>query len=57
MRKQLDISTQQAVLVYGLLGPRLSCVVDQLSSGGVKLSVEAWYPEWWGGPSGMGVLK
>lgn len=52
----LRVTARQIIRVYGGLGWRMDWLVDEVKPGGVKLSVEANFPTWWGGPSGMNRL-
>jgi len=52
----LRVTARQVIRVYGGFGWRMDWLVDEVKPGGVKLSVEANFPTWWGGPSGMNRL-
>ena len=53
----MRVTTRQRIHVHGILGWRMDWLVDEITPGGVKLSVQASFPTWWGGPSGMNRLQ
>ena len=50
-------TTRQRIHVYGILGRRMDWLVDEITPGGVKLSAQANFPTWWGGPSRINQLQ